>query len=205
MTNQSPSMPAPPSSRDQADGPGAREQIRDVKDRVVGQAKSSLQQARDRATSSLNESRSQFADQIGTVADALRRTTEHLRSEDQARIAGFTDTLARRAEDAAGYLRDADTQRMRNDLEEFARRRPALVLGGALAIGVLGARFLKSSRSSENSAPARRDYARIGAPDAGYGRDRDDTFGTPGLAGSGPGSQFPGAGPGMTGGVHARG
>ncbi len=205
MTNQSPSMPAPPSSRDQADGPGAREQIRDVKDQVVGQAKSSIQQARDRATSSLNESRSQFADQIGTVAGALRRTTEHLRTEDQARIAGFTDALARRADDAAGYLRDADTQRMRNDLEEFTRRRPALVLGGALALGVLGARFLKSSRASKHTTPARRDYARIGVPEGGYDRGPSETFGTPGLSGGGIGTQFPGAGPGMTGGAHARG
>src|SRR5688572_9428992 len=64
----------------------AREQFREVKDKVVDQAKNSFQQARERASSSLGESKGQFADQFGTIAEALRRTTEHLRSEDQERI-----------------------------------------------------------------------------------------------------------------------
>jgi len=126
-------------------GGGAREQIRDVKDQVVSQAKNTFQQARDRASSSLGESKGQFADQIGAVAGALRRTTEHLRSEDQQRIAGFTDTVARQVEQVADYLRNKDARAMRQDLEDLARRQPALMLGGALLLGLIGARFLKSS------------------------------------------------------------
>ena len=45
----------------------------------MDQAKNTFQPARDRASTSLGESKSQIADQFGTVADALRRTTEHLR------------------------------------------------------------------------------------------------------------------------------
>lgn len=127
-------------------GTSAREQIRDVKDQVVGQAKTTLQQARDRASSSLGESKSQFADQFGTVADALRRTTEHLRGEDQQRIAGLTETVARQVDQVANYLRSKDAQAMRADIESLARRQPALVLGGALVLGLIGARFLKSSQ-----------------------------------------------------------
>ena len=127
-------------------GRGAREQIREVKDQVVGQARNSLQQARDRASSSLGESKGQFADQFGTIADALRRTTEHLRSEDQERIAGITDTVARQVDQVANYLRSKDAMAMRTDLENLARRQPALVIGGALVLGLVGARFLKSSQ-----------------------------------------------------------
>lgn len=126
-------------------GGSAREQIREVKDQVVGQAKTSLQQARDRASSSLGESKTQFADQISAVAGALRRTTEHLRSEDQPRIAGLTDSVARQADQVADYLRTKDAAAMKNDLENLARRQPALMLGGALVLGLIGARFLKSS------------------------------------------------------------
>lgn len=126
-------------------GGGAREQIRDVKDQVVSQAKSTFQQARDRATSSLGESKGQFADQVGAVAEALRRTTEHLRSEDQQRFAGFTDTVARQVEQVAEYLRNKDARAMRQDLEDLARRQPAVMIGGALVLGLIGARFLKSS------------------------------------------------------------
>lgn len=126
-------------------GGSAREQIREVKDQVVGQAKTSLQQAKERASSSLGESKGQFADQISTVAGALRRTSEHLRSENQSRIAGLTETVARQADQVANYLRNKDAAAMKNDLENLARRQPALMLGGALVLGLIGARFLKSS------------------------------------------------------------
>jgi hypothetical protein len=137
-----------PGSLTDTSGPGggsAREQIREVKDQVIGQAKNTLQQARDRASSSLGESKHQFADQFGTIAEALRRTTQHLRSEDQQRIAGLTDSVARQVDQVANYLRTKDARAMRQDLENLARRQPALMIGGALVLGLIGARFLKSS------------------------------------------------------------
>ncbi len=134
------------SPSDRGDGSTAREQIRDVKDQVVGQAKNTIQQARERASSSLGESKSQVADQFGTIAGALRRTTEHLRSEDQQRIAGLTDTVARQVDQVANYLRNKDASAMRADLENLARRQPALMIGGALVLGLIGARFMKSSK-----------------------------------------------------------
>jgi hypothetical protein len=151
-------------------GSSAREQIREVKDQVVGQARTTLQQARDRAGSSLGESKTQFADQFGSVAAALRRTTEHLRSEDQQRIAGLTETVARQVDQVADYLRTKDARAMRSDLENLARRQPALILGGALVLGLIGARFLKSSQRDRRSSGAN------------YGRD--PRFSYPGNAGS---------------------
>jgi hypothetical protein len=154
------------SAGQQGGGSSAREQIRDVKDQVVGQARSSLQQARDRARSSLGESKGQFAEQFGTIADALRRTTEHLRSEDQQRIAGITDTVARQVDQVANYLRSKDAQAMKTDLENLARRQPALVLGGALFLGLIGARFLKSSQRERRSSQSYGRGQRFG--DTGY-------------------------------------
>jgi hypothetical protein len=152
----------------QQGGGSAREQIREVKNQVVDQAKNTFQQARERAGSSLGESKSQFADQIGSVAEALRRTTEHLRSEDQTRIAGLTETLARQIDQVTNYLRNKDAAAMRNDLENAARRQPAVMIGGALVLGLIGARFLKSSERQRE-----RRYAREGRyGEGGYGRER---------------------------------
>jgi hypothetical protein len=142
----------------------AREQIREVKDQVVDQAKNTFQQARERASSSLGESKGQFAEQVGTIAEALRRTTQHLRSEDQQRIAGFTETLARQVDQVASYLRNKDARAMRQDLENLARRQPAVMLGGALVLGLIGARFLKSSERNRGSR-------RLG-DGRNYGRER---------------------------------
>jgi hypothetical protein len=162
-------MPDTESRASQADPTGrqgvgsAREQIQGMKNQVVDQAKNTLQQAKDRASTSLVESKGQFADQFRTIADALRRTTEHLRSEDQQRIAGLTETVARQIEQVSDYLRNKDARAMRQDLENLARRQPAVMLGGELVLGLIGARFLKSSerRGGRQFGDARQ-----------YGRDR---------------------------------
>jgi hypothetical protein len=125
---------------------GARAQIREVKDQVVDQAKTSLRQARDSATSSLNDSRHQAADRIGGLASAVRSTSEHLRSENRPGVANLTDSLAEQVERLSSYLRDRDLRAFRDDVENLARRQPAAALGIALALGMLGARFLKSSQ-----------------------------------------------------------
>jgi hypothetical protein len=129
---------------------GTRSQIRQVKDQVVDQAKNTFRQARDKASSSLGDSRRQAADQIGGIATAFHSAGDHLRGENQERLAGFADSLAGQVEQAATYLRDADLDRIVRDVENLARRQPALVFGTALAIGLIGARFLKSSDANRS-------------------------------------------------------
>ena len=157
---------------------GARGQIRQVKNQVVDQAKSTFRDARDKASSSLGDSRRQAADQIGGIASAFHSASAHLRDENQERIAGLADSLAGQVDQVASYLRDADLDRMVRDVENLARRQPALVFGAALAIGLIGARFLKSSDSSRRRFGSERDeysgqseydeyagYGGIGGPD----------------------------------------
>jgi hypothetical protein len=155
----------------------ARVQIRDVKDQVVDQAKTSFRQARDSATSSLNDSRHQAADRIGGLASAVRSTSEHLRSENQGGAANLTDSLAEQVERLSFYLRDRDLRAFRDDVENFARRQPAVAVGVALGLGMLGARFFKSSRRTSRfegrRLPPGPAYA-SGQSDAGwYDREAD--------------------------------
>jgi hypothetical protein len=178
----------------QGDGGSAREQIREVKNQVVDQARNTFQQARDRAGSSLGESKGQLAEQFGTIAQALRRTTEHLRSEDQQRIAGLTDTVARQVEQVADYLRSKDARAMRQDLENLARRQPALMIGGALVLGLIGARFLKSSErrggrrfgdGQRHGGERRFDYTGYNQPYSRYGGFEGGYSGSEGGTGGG--------------------
>jgi ElaB/YqjD/DUF883 family membrane-anchored ribosome-binding protein len=169
----------------------ARVQIRDVKDQVVDQAKTSFRQARDSATSSLNDSRHQAADRIGGIASAVRSTSEHLRSENQAGVADLTDSLAEQVERLSSYLRDRDLRAFRDDVENFARRQPAVAIGVALGLGMLGARFFKSSRRTGGfegrRLPSGQAYA-SGQSEAGrYDRESDrGGYGT----GTGPGGGY---------------
>ena len=179
--------PYAPEGGAQGGGSSMREQIRGIKDQAVEQGRTSLRDARDRAASSLGESKGRVADQIGAVAHAFRRAGDQLRNEGQSdRIAGQTDAMARQAGQAADYLRRADAEIVRQDVERLARRQPALVLGGAFVAGLIGARFLKSSerrrlegrrefepeplyRPASASAPL--DYDASYATETGYGSE----------------------------------
>jgi hypothetical protein len=150
-------IPVGTESGDESRTGGARAQIREVKDQVVDQAKTSFRQARDRATSSLSESRHEAADRIGGIAGAFRSTSNHLRAENQPGVAKLTDSLAEQVERLSSYLRDRDLRSVRDDLENLARRQPAIALGAALAVGLLGARFLKSSERNGDRDGGSRD------------------------------------------------
>jgi hypothetical protein len=126
-------------------GSGAREQVRQAKDKMVDQARTTLRDARERAGSTLSQGRLQAADQLGGIGSAFHRTSETLRQEEQARFADVTDNVARQIDRAADYLREADGRTIARDLESLARRRPELVFAGAFALGIVAARFLKSS------------------------------------------------------------
>jgi hypothetical protein len=76
---------------------------------------------------------------------ALRETAQQLRKQGQAPIAQYADKTSDQVERFSGYLRETEVDEMVEEARGFARSRPGLFLGGALALGFLGARFLKSS------------------------------------------------------------
>ena len=86
----------------------------------------------------------QSADQLNDVANALRKTSADLEGKPAAR---YMEKAADQVDRISHYLRDANIRDVRKNVESFARREPLLYLGGAFAIGLLGARFLKSSAS----------------------------------------------------------
>ena len=130
-----------------------RDKIRQAKDKVVDQARDTLRSAKDRAAEGLGDTRRQAADQIGGIAGAFRRTGEQLRGEQQDRFADLADSVGQRVDSAADYVRRSDGRTIARDLEGLARRQPALVFAGAFALGVIAARFLRSSapESSDRS------------------------------------------------------
>ena len=92
------------------------------------------------------------AGQLDDVADALRRTSKEL---DQNVVAPYIEKAADEIHRVSEYVRTADPRDIRRNVEGFARREPLLFLGGAFALGMLGARFLKSS--ARHAEPPRRD------------------------------------------------
>jgi hypothetical protein len=149
----------------EGNGSSVRDQVRGIKDQAIERGRTTLRDARDRAATSLGEGKNQVADQIGAVAHAFRQAGNQLRTEGQGqRLAGLTSAMARQADQAADYLRRADGELLRQDVERLARRQPALVLGGAFVAGLIGARFLKSSERRRTEQ-----YHGEGWDESGYG------------------------------------
>jgi len=147
-------MPGTDAVSREGDALSVREQVRGLKDQAIDQGRTSLRDARDRAASSLGESKGRVAEQIGAVAHAFRQAADQLRNQGQGQqISGLTDAMARRADQMADYLRRANADVVRQDAERLTRSQPALVLGGAFIAGLIGARFLKASerRHQEDS------------------------------------------------------
>jgi len=125
-------------------------QVVDDAQEKVGQV---VDQAKQQTTSLLASRKDQVADTLSTVAHALRQTGQQLREQEQAPVAGLADQVATRVESVSGYLQGRDVRQIVDDTEDVARQRPAVFVGGALALGVLAARFLKSSKRKATTPP----------------------------------------------------
>ncbi len=123
-------------------------QVVDQAQEKVGQV---VDQARQQTTSLLTAQKDQAADTLYTVAHALRQTGQQLREQDKAPIAGYADQAATEVERISGYLHGRDVRQIVDDTEGFARQRSAVFVGGALVLGLVAARFLKSSKRNAAS------------------------------------------------------
>jgi len=117
-----------------------------VADQTKQAARHVVDQAREQATSKLGAQKDTAAAGLTSVAQALRQTGQHLREQDQTGVTSYIDSAADQVEQLSSYLQGRDISQLVDDVERFARRRPVLFIGGAFALGILGARFLKSSR-----------------------------------------------------------
>jgi len=138
------------------------EQVADKAGQIVDQAKDALggtvDQVREQAVSQVDQQKSRAAETLNTVAGAVRQTGDQLRQQDQGTVAQYVDTAANQIERMATYLNNRDINDMAVELQHFARRQPALFLGGALLAGMLAARFLKSSSQQVSGTQGRADY-----------------------------------------------
>ena len=134
--------------------------------RAAGHGKEAVTNAAKKAgekiTSRLDEQRYKAAEGIGSIAQALRQTGDQLRGQDDsAAVPQYVSSAADQVERFSQYVRSTNVRQMVNGVEQFARRQPGLFLGGALVLGLISARFLKSSDQGTASRSA----------DASFGSD----------------------------------
>jgi hypothetical protein len=108
-----------------------------------------VNQVQQRAGSQINRQKDNAATELSQVANTVRRIRETLSGEDNGTLAryaaDYTDKAANSIERLSNYIREQEPKQLLNDVQNFGRRRPALLLGGAFLLGFAGARLIKSS------------------------------------------------------------
>jgi valyl-tRNA synthetase len=108
-----------------------------------------VNQVQQQASTQIDRQKESAANDLSQVVSAVRRFGESLGAEQGGPIARYAaeygDKAAQKLEQFAGYIREQDARRLLDDVQNFGRRRPGLMLGGAFLLGLAGARLIRSS------------------------------------------------------------
>jgi hypothetical protein len=94
-----------------------------------------------------DSTRTKAADTLESVAQALTSSVQQLRNQNQGVPGDYVERAGSQIRRASDYLRNTNTDDLVRNAEDFARRQPAVFLGGAFVLGFLAARLVKSSQS----------------------------------------------------------
>jgi hypothetical protein len=124
----------------------AGEAVHDVADRAREVAAEARHRAADEVEARVADGKRRAASSLEDVADSLRTASEQL--DDGNGLGRYMVRAASQVDNLASFLNNREIADLVDEVEYFARRQPAVFVGGAFALGVLGARFLRSSRSN---------------------------------------------------------
>ena len=99
-------------------------------------------QAKDLVTKRVATTQERSSLELTGIAEALRQKGEELHD---SMLGPMVGRAADQVDRASAYLKDASLTDVVRSTERFARREPLLFIGGAFTLGLLCARFLKSS------------------------------------------------------------
>jgi ElaB/YqjD/DUF883 family membrane-anchored ribosome-binding protein len=130
----------------------------DLGEEARAQVTSLTQQVRQQATNQLNAQKERVVDTLETASLLLHQAGEHAQQQDNALLATYVEKAAQHVGTFTESLAQQDVTQIVQTTKDFARREPMLFVGGALAVGFLGARFLRSSsqqaqQPSQDQAP----------------------------------------------------
>lgn len=122
-----------------------KEQVSQGTQQVQQTASQAAQDATQKAESFADSRKNQAAQSLNTVAQTLRKSGEDLSKNGEKTAGTVLDKVAGGTESVATYLQNESVSQMVGDVENFARSNTWAFLGGAFALGLAAARFLKSS------------------------------------------------------------
>lgn len=146
----------------------------DAASSVQEKAEELKEQGRSKLGETLDERTTQVGGQAQQMAVAMRQTGSQLRSQGESgnvQMAGLVEAAAARLEHFGSYLQRTSGDRLLNDTEDLARRRPWAVAGVGLIAGLAVSRFFKASseRRYDSRTSAYPSSYMYGSGGKGYG------------------------------------
>ena len=124
---------------------GVQEKAQEVAGEVGQKAQEAAGTVQDKLREQIDQRSTRAGERVTDTAGDLRSVGEELRKQGKDGPARFADQAAERTERIGSYLKEADSERMLGDVEDFGRRQPLALLAGGLVLGIAAARFLKAS------------------------------------------------------------
>jgi uncharacterized protein YjbJ (UPF0337 family) len=137
--------PTSPGSSTTAAADTARQAVHDLTDKAKEQASGLADKAKETASEHLSDGKEKATGVLSDAAEALHSVGDTLRDNDQDAFARYADMAAGQVQQFTDAIRGRSVGELLDEAEDFARREPALFLGGAFLLGIFGARFLKAA------------------------------------------------------------
>jgi hypothetical protein len=128
---------------------GQQNQDQDLLQRAKQAGGEIVNQVQQQAGTQIERQKETAANELSQVVNAVRQFGQNLSGEASGPIARYAAEYGDKAADSlerlSNYIREQDAKRLLNDVQNFGRRQPALLLGGAFLLGFAGARLIRSS------------------------------------------------------------
>jgi ElaB/YqjD/DUF883 family membrane-anchored ribosome-binding protein len=134
-----------------SEGERVMDQAKEGAEEVMGKAREkageAAEKAQQQAKSQLSIGKDRVADSFDSVAQALRSSNEQM-GQEAGFVGDYMSRAADRVSEISEHLRRRDVNELIHETEDFARREPTIFMAGAFTLGLLAARFLRSSGGS---------------------------------------------------------
>lgn len=131
--------------RDSADRPGQSEPLGLVAEQAMQQVGHITDTARQQGFTWLADQKIQASGTLETTARAFAEVGHRLEQQGQPSLGQSISMAGEKIEQFSRTLKDREIDELYSEVEDLARRQPVYFLGGALILGVLAARFVKSA------------------------------------------------------------
>jgi len=121
-----------------------------VKEQAKAAVASAKEQAKDEVNARASQTQEDIADEVSGTSDALRKAASEVRDGSPQGTA--FSYAAERLADVSDSIRNQDAGQVFDTVTQYARRHPIAFLGGAAALGMVAARFAKSSAPAQHAS-----------------------------------------------------